>query len=188
MASLNRIIMQRKSRRMLQRLDLAGMDAAEISGKHGGRFDFKSYQVFRYPKYDICAGAFTDADGAVQQFDIILANQVWEHLDRPYTATRHVLEMLRPGGYFWIAVPFFIPYHGAPIDCSRWSARGLKNLLIEAGFERENITAAQWGNRHCAKRNLEDDWPPVYDPDIDDLTNEEDFPLVSWALAQKSDQ
>ncbi|MEO0371824.1 MAG: methyltransferase domain-containing protein [Pseudomonadota bacterium] len=187
MASLNRIIMQRKSRRMLQKLDLAGMDAAEISGKHGRRFDFKSYTVFRYPKHDICKGPFKDAQGEVQQFDIILANQVWEHLDRPYAATRHVLEMLRPGGYFWIAVPFFIPFHGAPIDCSRWSGRGLKNLLIEAGFERENVSSWQWGNRQSALRNLEPDWPPSYDAEVDDLTNEDDFPLVSWALGKRSE-
>lgn len=187
MASLNRIVMQKKSKRLLQRLNLEEMDAAEVSGKHGRRFNFRSYKVFRYPEYDICAGPYRDRDGAVHQFDIVLANQVWEHLDRPYAATRNVIEMLRPGGFFWLAVPFYIPFHAAPMDCSRWSARGLKNLLIEAGFEPSRITARQWGNRHAAKRNLEPDWPPIYVPETDDLTNEEDFPIVSWALAQKKE-
>ncbi len=71
----------------------------------------KAIELFRYPEYDICEGPFLDECGAIRQFDLILANQVWEHLDRPYAATCNVLEMLRPGGYFWIAVPFFIPYH-----------------------------------------------------------------------------
>jgi len=184
-ASINRIIMQKTSRRWLSALDLAGMEAAEVSGKFGRRFTFKSYTRFRYPEHDICSGPYTDSTGQVLQFDIVLANQVWEHLDRPYAATRNVLEMLRPCGYFWLAVPFYIPFHGDPVDCSRWSARGLKNLLIEAGFDEARIEVAQWGNRHAARRNLDGDWPPVYDPETDDLTDEPDFPICAWALAQK---
>lgn len=185
MPSLNRIVMQRTTRDWLTALPLHEMEAAEISGKSGRRYTFKSYERFRYPKHNICDGPYVDEDGLVQKFDIVLANQVWEHLDRPYTATRNVLRMLRVGGYFWLAVPFFIRYHGAPVDCSRWTARGLTNLLIESGFEPENIRAEQWGNRHAAKRNLEDDWPPVYDPEQDDLTNDPNCPVCAWALARK---
>lgn len=185
MASINRIIMQKTSRRWLTELDPAAMEAAEVSGKFGRRFAFKSYTRFRYPKHDICKGPYVDAAGEVLHFDIVLANQVWEHLDRPYAATRHVLEMLRPGGYFWLATPFFVPFHGDPVDCSRWSARGLKNLLIEAGFDAARIRADQWGNRHAARRNLEAEWPPEYRRETDDLADEPDFPICAWALAQK---
>lgn len=185
MPSVNRVVMQRTTRRWLEALPLDRMDAAEVSGKFGTRFEFRSYQRFRYPAHDVCAGPYRDEEGAALSFDIILANQVWEHLDRPYAATRNVLEMLRPGGYFWVAVPFFIPWHGDPVDCSRWTARGLKNLLIEAGFEAQNVQAAQWGNRAAALRNFETPWPPAYDRARDDLTNEPDFPICSWALAQK---
>ena len=187
MVSLNRVVMHRNSRRMIQRLKPESWDGAEISGKYGKRFDFQSYTQFGYPTYDICAGPFTDPEsGAVLQFDLILANQVWEHLDRPNTALRHVRDMLRSGGYFWIAVPFFIPFHAAPNDCSRWSARGLKNLLIEGGFDEERIDAQQWGNRAAAARNLEPGWPPKYDKETDDLTNDPEMPLCAWALAQKT--
>ena len=186
MVSLNRVVMHRSSRRMIQQLRPEALDAAEISGKYGRRFDFKSYVQFGYPTYDICAGAFTVPEtGAVRQFDLILANQVWEHLDRPYTALGHVRAMLRPGGYFWLAVPFFIPFHAAPNDCSRWSARGLKNLLIEGGFEADHIEAHQWGNRAAAARNLEADWPPKFDKESDDLSNDPEMPLCAWALARK---
>lgn len=185
MPSLNRVVMQRRSRRWLMELPLGAMDAAEISGKFGSRFDFRNFTPFRYPEYDICKDVFRDSAGAVRTFDIILANQVWEHLDRPYAATRHVYSMLREGGYFWVAVPFYIPYHAAPMDCSRWTARGLKNLLIEGGFAPKHIRAAQWGNRAAAQRNLETDWPPQYDAEQDDLTNDPDFPVCAWALAQK---
>ncbi|MEM6578863.1 MAG: class I SAM-dependent methyltransferase [Pseudomonadota bacterium] len=185
MPSLNRVILYRTTRRWLNALDLASMDAAEISGKYGDRYAFKSYARFRYPKHDICTGPYLDDAGAPRRFDIVLANQVWEHLDRPYAATRHVYEMLRPGGYFWLATPFFVPFHAAPVDNSRWSARGLKNLLIEGGFQPHRIKAKQWGNRHAATRNMGDEWPPPYDPDRDDLTNDPDFPICAWALARK---
>jgi hypothetical protein len=33
-----------------------------------------------------------------RKFDLILANQVWEHLDRPYAATKHVRRMLKRAG------------------------------------------------------------------------------------------
>ncbi|NVK97091.1 class I SAM-dependent methyltransferase [Ruegeria pomeroyi] len=186
MASLNRIAMARSSRRMIKDLGPEGLEVAEISGKWGQQFPFRSYRRFIYPEYDICAGPYCDAAGEIEQFDLILANQVWEHLDRPYEATLNVLEMLRTGGHFWLAVPFFVPFHAAPMDNSRWSARGLRNFLIECGFAEEEIRAEQWGNRHAALRNLERPWPPVYDPETDPLDNDPDFPICAWAIARKT--
>lgn len=185
MVSLNRVVMQPKSRRMIQALGPKDLDVAEVSGKWGQMFDFKSYEQFWYPEYDVCAGPYVDRSGALRQFDLILANQVWEHLDRPYAATRNVYEMLRPEGYFWVAVPFFVPMHAAPQDNSRWSARGLKNLLIECGFDADAIHSEQWGNRHVALRNMEEIWPPAYDEAIDNIKNDPDMPICAWALAQK---
>ena len=184
MPSLNRVAMNRASRKMIEDLGPETLDVAEISGKWGANLPFKSYRQFRYPEHDICADLFRYEDRSVQTFDLILANQVWEHLDRPYRATRNVLNMLRPGGHFWVAVPFFIPYHAAPNDCSRWSARGLRNLLVEAGFREENIVAEQWGNRQAARRNMEEVWPPEYDPGTDSLDNDPDMPICAWALAR----
>lgn len=185
MPSLNRIVMRQQSRQWIKDLQPANLRVAEISGKWGEYFPFHSYEAFRYPEYDICAGPFADAKGQVRKFDLIIADQVWEHLDRPYAALKNVRKMLRRGGYFYIATPFFIPYHGAPIDCSRWSARGLRNLLIEGGFAEDEIRSAQWGNRAAARRNLETPWPPEYDAATDDLTDDPEFPLTAWALARK---
>jgi SAM-dependent methyltransferase len=185
MVSLNRVVMNKSSAAWLRALPLHEMELAEISGKWGQRLEAKSYERFKYPEHDICLGPYLDKAGRARQFDLILANQVWEHLDRPFAALCHVHDMLRAGGYFWIAVPFFLPFHAAPNDCSRWSARGLKNLLIEAGFPEAHIRAQEWGNRAAAARNLEPHWPPKYDPETDDLTNDPAFPICAWALAQK---
>ena len=185
MVSLNRVVMQRQSRAMIRALAPDTLDVAEISGKWGQAFTFRSYRQYLYPEHDICAGPYLGDGGQIEQFDLILANQVWEHLDRPYAAPRHVHQMLRPGGHFWVAVPFFVPFHAAPADCSRWSARGLRNLLIEAGFDEADITADQWGNRDAALRNLHGKWPPTYDRETDSLKNDPKMPICAWALARK---
>lgn len=186
MASLNRIVMAASSRRMIRSLRPQKLNVAEISGKWGQNFDFKTYEKFRYPKHDICVGPYRDKEGKVRKFDLVIANQIWEHLDRPYAATRHVRRMLRSGGYFWVAVPFYIPFHAAPNDCSRWSARGLKNLLVECGFDEAAVYSEQWGNRNAAARNLEQRWPPQYIEGEDSLENDPEMPICAWALAQKT--
>ncbi|MBB93918.1 MAG: dihydrolipoamide dehydrogenase [Rhodobacteraceae bacterium] len=186
MVSLNRVVMQKSSRALIKGLGPGDLDVAEVSGKWGQGFAFRSYRQFLYPAWDICAGPYEE-DGRVLKFDLVLANQVWEHLDRPYAATRNVRKMLRKGGHFWVAVPFFVPFHAAPMDNSRWSARGLKNLLIEAGFAEEAIQADQWGNLGAARRNLDGGaWPPAYDPERDSLENDPEMPICAWALAQKT--
>ncbi|MEM6303788.1 MAG: class I SAM-dependent methyltransferase [Pseudomonadota bacterium] len=184
MVSFNRVVQGPACRRIVQTLGPRSLDVAEVSGKWGAQFNFKSYRQFWFPEFDVCAGPF-EQGGAPLTFDLIIANQVWEHLDRPYAATRNVLAMLRPGGYFLVAVPFFVPFHAAPQDCSRWSARGLTNLLIEGGFEESAIHAEQWGNRQVARANLGEKWPPPFDPETDDITNDPDMPICSWAIAQR---
>ncbi|MEL7091436.1 MAG: methyltransferase domain-containing protein [Pseudomonadota bacterium] len=186
MHSLNRVIMHRRSRRLIEALDPANLRTAEISGRWGATFNFAVYDQYFYPDFDICQGPVRDDDGKPKKYDFVMANQVWEHLDRPYAATRHVRQMLKKGGHFWVAVPFFIPFHAAPNDCSRWSARGLTNLLIEAGFDEDAIVADQWGNRHAAQRNLEEDWPPRFDKDADPLDNDPTMPICAWAMARKT--
>lgn len=186
MVSLNRVVMQKSSRGLIKALGPDRLDVAEVSGKWGQTFKFQSYRQFLYPQWDICAGPYEE-HGRPLKFDLVLANQVWEHLDRPYAATKNVRKMLRRGGHFWVAVPFFVPFHAAPMDNSRWSARGLKNLLIEAGFAEDAITAHQWGNRNAAQRNVDDGpWPPEYDPERDSLMDDPEMPICAWALAQKT--
>ncbi len=185
MVSLNRVVMQQSTRDWIADLGPETLDVAELSGQWGRTFGFRRHDSFYYPAFDICAGPFLTEDGKPRKFDLIMANQVWEHLDRPYAATRNVHRMLRKGGWFWLAVPFFIPWHGAPVDCSRWSARGLRNLLIECGFDEATIRSDQWGNRAAALRNLETTRWPDHRPE-DDLTNDPAFPIVAWAMGQKA--
>ena len=173
-----RAVMHRETEKWVLELNPGSLDAFEISGHKWQRFGFQTYANSSYPELDICAGP------PPGRFDIIFAEQVWEHLKYPYRAAGHVLEALRPGGYFLVTVPFMVRSHPHPLDCSRWSADGLRYFLEECGFEPRSIRTGQWGNRDCLEANL-DKWVR-YDEARHSLENDPAFPLVSWALAQKS--
>lgn len=130
----------------------------------------------QYPNFDICQ------DILDEKFDIIIAEQVFEHLQYPFRGGINVFKHLKSGGYFLITTPFMIKIHPSPDDCTRWSKTGLKYFLEECGFD--SIDSYSWGNRECVTANF-NKWMP-YNPKRHSLENEENFPLVIWALAKKS--
>ncbi|MFT5786981.1 MAG: hypothetical protein ACI9KK_002342 [Ascidiaceihabitans sp.] len=95
MPSLNRIIMHKSSRRMINSLDPELLDVAEVSGKWGQGFKFNSQ--FRCLEYAICAYPHVDDAGKLYKFGLITANQVWELLARSYVAAIKGLMTLREG-------------------------------------------------------------------------------------------
>ena len=76
MRSLNRIIMNRRSRAILRDIGTEDLDIAEISGQWGAKLPARSYVNYRFRQHDICSGPVTYADGTVLKYDLILANQV----------------------------------------------------------------------------------------------------------------
>jgi SAM-dependent methyltransferase len=142
-------------------------------------FNFKSYTPTQYPDFDICSHTLD------RQFDLIIADQVLEHVEWPYRAGRNVFAMLRSGGYFVVTTPFLIRIHWGPQDCSRWTEIGLGHLLQECGFEADRVTTGSWGNRACVKANL-NRWPMYGYGWLRPLVNEPAFPLQVWAFAQKA--
>ena len=173
-----RIVMNKETRALVQSLKPENLDVFEISGSTWERsFRFKSYTAASYPEFDICR------DVTDQKFDLVIAEQVFEHLTHPYRAARNVHRMLRPGGFFLITTPFLIKVHHIPIDCSRWTPLGMKYFLEEAGFPFDRVQSFGWGNKRCIKANFRR-WRP-YRSWLHSLRNESDFPIVVWALAQK---
>ena len=171
-----RIVMYEEMDKLLAGLPLSNLDCVEISGTQYQGRPFRSYAALHYPAYDVCAAPLPVAA------DLIIADQIWEHLLWPYKATRHVYEGLRPGGHFLVATPFLIRVHANPTDCSRWTETGLKHLLAECGFPLDAITTGSWGNADCLQANLKV-WARrgfggslAHDPNL---------PVVVWALARK---
>lgn len=177
-----RVVMNRETRQIVEQLSPHELDALEISGGPMSRWSepglFRTYTSAEYPEYDVCDGPLRES-----AFDLVIAEQVFEHLLWPYRAARHVHQMLRPGGHCLITTPFLLRVHDSPKDCSRWTELGLRYLLAEGGFDLAAIETASWGNRDCVLANF-GGWEP-YRPGEHSLKSEPDFPVVVWALARK---
>src|SRR5580658_9692774 len=111
-----RIVMYRRCFEFVRGLGPERLDVLEISaGPQWAReFTFRSYTPTRFPDFDICTQTLP------ARFDLIIADQLFEHLRWPYRAGRNVLTMLKPGGVFLITVPFLVGNIASPIDCARW--------------------------------------------------------------------
>lgn len=173
----NRTVMYQECFKWLKELHPEKLDTLEISaGNFWQPLGFKSFTEANFPDFDVCSMTLP------RQFDLIIADQVFEHLLWPYRAGQHVYEMTRPGGHFLVTTPFLIKEHQVPVDCSRWTELGLKHFLAECGFPIENIRTGSWGNRACVKANFggwaRRGW-------FKSLVNEPDFPVSVWAIAQK---
>lgn len=175
-----REVMDFETLKLVNNIYHPGMSALEISGNKWGAFNMlERYKSVDYPEYDVCKYPLQE------RFDLIIAEQVFEHLTWPYRAGKHIYQMLNPGGYFLLTTPFLLKVHNYPIDCSRWTETGLKYFLAECGFPLENIRSSSWGNRACIKANLKG-WVN-YHRWIHSLKNEPDFPAVVWALCRKEE-
>lgn len=172
-----RVIMDQETDKLVSALPHANFSTLEISGTKWSGFGFKHYRPVAFPEFDICR------DKLPQQFDLIIAEQVFEHILWPYRAGRNVYDMLQSNGYFLITTPFLIKVHDFPQDCSRWTETGMKYFLAECGFPLEYIRTGSWGNLESLVSNL-NQWT-TYLPGEHSLKNEKDYPLVVWALAQK---
>ena len=172
-----RVVMDKETRRLVYSLMPRELSALEISGEGWKAFPFRNYKSVHFPEYDVSNSALNET------FDIIIAEQVFEHLIWPYRAARNVFAMLNPGGALLITTPFLVRVHNHPTDCSRWTEVGIKYLLAEAGFDIDRITTGSWGNRSCIRANWRR-WA-VYRPWLHSLKNEPPYPIVVWALARK---
>ena len=107
-----RVVMDRETRKLLAPLGPARLSALEISGCEWAGFGFGSYRQTSYPEYDLCAAPLAES------FDIVIAEQVFEHVLWPYRAGRNVLQMLKLGGHFLATTPFLCKVHWGPEDCT----------------------------------------------------------------------
>jgi len=173
-----RTVMYQECFRLVGGLNPGNLDTLEISGSNVWKsWEFKSFTEANFPEFDICSMTLP------QRFDLIIADQVFEHLLWPYRAGRNVHSMLRPGGHFMVTTPFLIKVHDFPVDCSRWTELGLKHLLAECGFPIDGIRTGSWGNRACVKANFRR-W--AWRGWFRSLANEPEFPVSVWALARKA--
>jgi len=61
---------------------------------------------------DVCSKKFTK----IGKFDLVLANNILEHVADIKNASKNILSVVATGGYLCVSVPFRFPYHPDPID------------------------------------------------------------------------
>ena len=67
--------------------------------------------------------------------DIILSNQVLEHVDNPSGYLKEALRILKPGGSIILTTHGYWFYHPTPNDYWRWTSAGLKKIVEVEGFK-----------------------------------------------------
>lgn len=121
-----RVVMDRETNRLINDLSFDQLNTLVVSGEKWKDFGFGSYESKCYPDFDV---TFDKPD---RQYDLVIAEQVFEHLLRPYKAGTNIYDMLNEDGYFLITTPFLIRIHPNPDDCTRWTETGLKYFWLNA--------------------------------------------------------
>jgi SAM-dependent methyltransferase len=160
----------------LDGLDQPQTDVAEISGRlYEGERRWGSYTSLEYPEFDLTA-----PPAEVPGFDLVICNQVLEHVVDPVTAAKTLFALCRPGGRVVVGTPFMLRVHPAPGDYWRFTEDGMRLLLEHAGFAR--IATHSWGNAACVRANLRRwayywPWRSLRDNPL--------LPVVVWAFAER---
>lgn len=147
-------------------------------------------QVANYPAVDIQKTNYQN-----DEWDVLVADQVLEHVQRPWLAADEIWRVVRPGGTAIIATPFILPIHPNPLDCWRIAPDGYKVLFPEERWEW--IEFGSWGNQEIVRqayssphlRGFSGDWvpferadellPALYTP-ADNL-----HPVIYWWIGKK---
>jgi SAM-dependent methyltransferase len=158
-------------------LDPPRRSAAEISGDAHARWPWREYTSLMHPDFDVCAPVREPG-----LFDVVICEQVLEHVIDPWVAASNLRALCAPGGRVIVSTPFLVKVHELPRygmrDYWRFTPRGLRTLLERAGLQVEEIGA--WGNRDCVVGNF-DRWSAYRW--WHSLRDEPDLPLQVWAFA-----
>lgn len=168
-----RFVMNQEISRRLTMLNREDLSALEISGKTYREAGWAEYRSTEYPQFDLCAVTSIERD-----YDVVLCEQVLEHVPDPIAAVQTLFKLVRPGGHLIVNTPFLIRIHEYPADYWRFTPQGLRRLLEHAGFVVEEV--GSWGNRSAVRANF-DSWAVMRRWRA--LVNEENLPVVVWAFA-----
>jgi len=149
------------------------LDAVEISGDSRAGYGWRSYTTLAYPAFDLMTSE------PERQYDVVICEQVLEHVSDPDAAVRTLGRLARTGGRILVSTPFLIRIHGAPDDYWRFTPLGLRTLLERQGLVVETVRS--WGNRAAVTSNLRR-WS-FYRP-WRSLRNNPKLPVVVWAVAR----
>jgi SAM-dependent methyltransferase len=165
-------------------LDPRRSTAIEISGSAHAGHPWRSYTSVHFPAFDLVAPVDPVEYGT---FDVVICEQVLEHVSDPVAAVRTLAALLAPSGTLIVSTPFLVKLHAAPGDFWRFTPDGLVTLLASAGLDATSIRS--WGNTWCLRSNV-DRWV-VFGRRHRmfrrwSLRNDPGIPMVVWASAVHS--
>lgn len=146
-------------------------------------------------KAEITAADYPDVDMQfmpypADSFDIVVSDQVIEHLASPAKAIAECQRVLRPGGLAIVTTCFLNPLHPSPNDYWRFTPEGLHCLFNNPGWE--ILECGGWGNRLALILIfIRDRFRFLYIPRGTSLRtrlarwNEIKYPIVTWIVARK---
>lgn len=96
----------------------------------------------RIKNLEIEPGEGIDYVGSVERipcqdnyFDLVITQEVLEHVQCPVSAIKEIHRVLKMGGYAYIQIPFVIGYHPCPEDYWRFTHIGVHELVQSASFK-----------------------------------------------------
>ena len=97
------------------------------------------------------------------RFDLIVCNQVFEHVPQPFLAAKALFALLKPGGLIFWTAPFMERQH-LQWDFFRYTASGARELMTSAGLE--VVTQVKFGDTYLGSAyvmgfgidDVDEDW------------------------------
>jgi SAM-dependent methyltransferase len=117
-------------------------------------------------------------------FDIVVVDNVLEHLSDPRKAIDEIHAILRGGGMCICLTPFLIRIHGYPDDYWRFTESGLRRLFDQFS----HIEVESWGNRFTIATTMQLGWLSVRNSRRllkAALWNEPEWPVTFLTIAHK---
>ncbi|MCM8525876.1 MAG: class I SAM-dependent methyltransferase [Lentisphaeraceae bacterium] len=96
----------------------------------------------RIKKMELAPGNGIDYVGSVENipekndfFDVVISQEVLEHVKNPWKAISEIQRVLKKGGLAYIQLPFTIGFHPCPNDYWRFSQEGIEELIKSTNME-----------------------------------------------------
>jgi len=161
-----------------------GLKVIEFGGSNGflaGILEGAAYEVApNAPAVDVQDLSSYPAD----EYDIVVLDEILEHVARPWVAVEEVRRILKPGGCLITSSPFLIAEHRMPKDYWRFTKDGYRVLLENYS----TVDVYSWGNAGSVTYLMQGMMVTTQDA-IDagtfDLTDVEKFAISVWAYAWK---